>query len=306
MENINTLAYLQNFKNKCILTDNMEVHSVRIPERDEFCMQHFNQLIYIQHGTLSLKVNSVDIQLKSHDCILIGPQSNVEIKLSRCKFFSMVMRSNMVYQINRELRIPLDLRDNAYCCHVYHFSPIQFQRLREIYDIAKREMNRPDYRLKEYALLAIARIHQSTFRYFIQNLQPKDVRPSSIQYKQFLKFLDRLETNFRHHRSVQFYASCLGVTPKYLSAITLTFAHKPASTVIDNYIAFRIKLMLFQREETVKRISEMLDFPTQSFFGRYFKRITGLSPREYINRFAKNLLDSIEDYDNCFFSPVIK
>ena len=83
MENINTLAYLQNFKNKCILTDNMEVHSVRIPERDEFCMQHFNQLIYIQHGTLSLKVNSVNIQLKSHDCILIGPQSNVEIKLSR-------------------------------------------------------------------------------------------------------------------------------------------------------------------------------------------------------------------------------
>lgn len=306
MENPEALAYLQNFKNKCILTDNIEQHTVDIPPREEFCMPHFNQLIYIQHGTLRIKVNSVKMQLTSHDCLEIGPQSNIIIERSKCKFFSFVMRANLVYQVNRELSIPLDLRDNAYCFHHYHLSAAQFQRMREIYEIAKREMDRPVYPMKEIALLAIARMHQSTFHHFVRNMTQVDIHPNNLQYKQFLKFLDRLETNFRHHRSVQFYASCIGVTPKYLSAITLSFTRKPASSVIDNYIAFRIKLMLCQRETTVKQISETLDFPTQSFFGRYFKRITGLSPREYINRFAKNLLDSVEDADSSYFSPQLK
>ena len=35
---------------------------------------------------------------------------------------------------------------------------------------------------------------------------------------------------------------------------------------------------------TIQQIADTLHFPSQSVFGKYFKRVTGLSPREYRNR----------------------
>jgi AraC-like DNA-binding protein len=35
---------------------------------------------------------------------------------------------------------------------------------------------------------------------------------------------------------------------------------------------------------TIQQIADELNFPSQSVFGKYFKRVTGVSPREYRNR----------------------
>jgi len=34
-------------------------------------------------------------------------------------------------------------------------------------------------------------------------------------------------------------------------------------------------------EQTILEISESLGFSSQSFFGKYFKRVKGVSPKEY-------------------------
>jgi len=41
------------------------------------------------------------------------------------------------------------------------------------------------------------------------------------------------------------------------------------------------KALLKSTNMTVQQISDELNFPFQSFFGKYFKRMTGGSPREY-------------------------
>ena len=41
--------------------------------------------------------------------------------------------------------------------------------------------------------------------------------------------------------------------------------------------------MLQSSEMTIQQIAAMLNFPNQSFFGKYFKRATGLSPKQYRN-----------------------
>jgi AraC-like DNA-binding protein len=61
-----------------------------------------------------------------------------------------------------------------------------------------------------------------------------------------------------------------------------------ASVVINYYVTFRIKQLLYRGQLSVKQISEMLNFPTQSFFGRYFKRVVGISPRQYMKQNCRN------------------
>ena len=72
------------------------------------------------------------------------------------------------------------------------------------------------------------------------------------------------------------------ITPKYLSAIVKTFTQLTASQVIDQYVIFAIKQSLYSNQHNIKTISAEYNFPSQSFFGRYFKRLTGMSPNVYI------------------------
>jgi len=99
----------------------------------------------------------------------------------------------------------------------------------------------------------------------------------------FEKFLHLVETHYKQQRGLDFYAGKLCVTSKHLSKVIKTTSGKSANDWIDEHVALEAKALLKSTNKTVEQISEELNFPSQSFFGKYFKRVTGLSPREYKN-----------------------
>ncbi len=96
-----------------------------------------------------------------------------------------------------------------------------------------------------------------------------------------LKFSELLEQYFRTERSVRFYATRLCVTPKHLSAVVKEASGMTAGDWIDSKVILEAKMMLRNSDRTVQEISIDLNFPNQSFFGKYFKHHTGYSPREW-------------------------
>jgi len=95
------------------------------------------------------------------------------------------------------------------------------------------------------------------------------------------KFLHLVQTNYQEQRGLEFYANKLCVTPKHLSKVIKATGGKPASDWIDEYVVLEAKALLKSTNMTVEQISDELNFPSQSFFGKYFKRVTGMSPSEY-------------------------
>ena len=95
------------------------------------------------------------------------------------------------------------------------------------------------------------------------------------------RFIKLVQENFREHRNVRFYADRLCITPKYLSKVIKDNSGMSAGEWIDNYVAMEAKALLKSANMTVKQIIDELNFSSQSFFGRYFKRIVGVSPKEY-------------------------
>ena len=95
------------------------------------------------------------------------------------------------------------------------------------------------------------------------------------------RFLDLVQKHYKEERSVGFYADKLCLTPKYLSTVIQQTSGKTAAEWIDQHIALEAKALLKSTNMTIQQISDQLNFPSQSFFGKYFKRMTGMSPRAY-------------------------
>lgn len=90
-----------------------------------------------------------------------------------------------------------------------------------------------------------------------------------------------IHKNARQHRDVAFYAERLSLSPNHLYKLVKAATGRSVHDWIDEYLISEAKAMLKTTDMTVLQISDDLNFPSQSFFGKYFKRLTGMSPREY-------------------------
>jgi len=97
----------------------------------------------------------------------------------------------------------------------------------------------------------------------------------------FINFIHLLSENFRKERSVGFYASQLCITPKYFTTLIKRISGKTAATWIDEYVILEAKNLLRYSSMSIQEVAYALNFPNQSFFGKYFKQQTGMSPSAY-------------------------
>ena len=106
-------------------------------------------------------------------------------------------------------------------------------------------------------------------------------KPQTRKEEILSKFILEVLQHFRSERSVAFYADRLCVTPKHLSAVAKDISGHTASELIDHYVIMEAKIMLAETALTIQEISNKLNFANQSFFGKYFKHLTGYSPSAF-------------------------
>lgn len=107
---------------------------------------------------------------------------------------------------------------------------------------------------------------------------------NSRQEEIFTKFTELLERHHKKEREIAFYADKMCITSKHLSQVIKDYTGKTALGIIEEYVIAEAKSMLLSTTMSIQQISDELNFPSQSVFGKYFKRVTGISPSEYRNR----------------------
>ena len=81
--------------------------------------------------------------------------------------------------------------------------------------------------------------------------------------------------------SVSYYADKMFLTAKHLSTVVKEISGKTAGEWIDSLVVLEAKALLKSSEMSIQEIADELHFANQSFFGKYFKHHTGMSPKEY-------------------------
>lgn len=95
------------------------------------------------------------------------------------------------------------------------------------------------------------------------------------------QFVGLLQQNYKREREIGFYAESMCLTPKYLSKTIKDVTGESATEWIERYVITESKALLYSTDLTIQQISDSLGFESQSLFGKYFKRVVGISPRAY-------------------------
>ena len=111
----------------------------------------------------------------------------------------------------------------------------------------------------------------------MQDNEKKSTRADRI----FSEFLLLVENNYRTQRRVGWYALNLGITPKYLSEMVKVASRRTPNDWIDDYVTLELRVLLRNTNKNIKEITEEMNFPNQSFLGKYFKEHVGISPSAY-------------------------
>lgn len=118
----------------------------------------------------------------------------------------------------------------------------------------------------------------------------------------FAQFMTHLAQHYMQSRDVAFYAQQLHISSKYLTLVVQKKTGHNAKTVIDHYVVMQLKTRLRTSHQSIKQMAWDFHFNDVSFFCRYFKSHTGMSPQRFREAAAAEADDvSLPDDGTIYF-----
>ncbi len=96
-----------------------------------------------------------------------------------------------------------------------------------------------------------------------------------------IKFKKLLHHNINKSKSVSAYAQELNVSSNHLNKSVKATLGMSATGVIDEMVILEAKVLMQKKGNTISEIAFETGFEDVSYFGRFFKKHTGLSPTQY-------------------------
>ena len=239
---------------------------------------------YVLEGEIIYEINGKDVTLTKNTVLNVMPENTIEVKevSPDIQYFMVVTYPKVSNQIFKEIGLTYS---NARLSFQYFATPVNGQQMQDffrIYNDIKRDMLGPDYEFKaEY-------IHSLLNAMMVKNINvhqydpvPLEGNSNSRQYDVYCRFLSLLNKHAIEQRTVLFYAQQLNISSKYLSFVCTSYSKKNASAWIDEAVIQKAKALILVHHYSLIETSEALHFPTVSSFSRFFKRVVGMTPREF-------------------------
>ncbi|MGF7073041.1 helix-turn-helix domain-containing protein [Mucilaginibacter sp. R-33] len=151
-------------------------------------------------------------------------------------------------------------------------------------ELMKAELVNPE----AFAQEELLRIYLKAFMIQVQRrrneFQEKDGKAASqIDEKrlQLMRFINMIDENYKKGFTVAEYAQALYVSARTLADLTNQLVGKSPSLMIQERIILEAQRMLLHSPLNVNQIGYSLGFDDASYFVKYFKKHTGISPSEF-------------------------
>ncbi|MNN33373.1 HTH-type transcriptional activator Btr [compost metagenome] len=121
------------------------------------------------------------------------------------------------------------------------------------------------------------------FLLYVSICSEKEQKDGSNPYnhKIFNSFQQLVEQQFKSTKLPSVYADQLFITPNHLNAICKSYIGQSAGEIIRNRIVLEAKRLLINRNLNITEIANELQFKDNSYFTKFFKKSTDLTPEEF-------------------------
>ncbi|MFI3289245.1 MAG: helix-turn-helix domain-containing protein [Rikenellaceae bacterium] len=113
------------------------------------------------------------------------------------------------------------------------------------------------------------------------NRKPNSEHKCSRDETIFHTFIFALFNDYKRERSLTHYAQLQLITASHLSKVVKRVSGRNASRWVVDCVINNLKFSLQNKLNSINDISTEYNFPNSSFFAQYFKKYTGISPKEY-------------------------
>lgn len=112
-------------------------------------------------------------------------------------------------------------------------------------------------------------------------INESDEQPKSRSEQRLKRFIDLLESHFDQQHSVDWYADKVGVTSAHLNEICKKLRQHTALSLIHRRIITEAQRNLIFTGKSAADISNLLGFSDPAYFSRFFKRLSGVTPKQF-------------------------
>lgn len=269
----------------CFIDDDIimcdTVNSIPLPEEPK--RMTFILVALCTGGTARYTVDTQEHTVKKGDVVVISERNVVDMCSTSddMSYLGMILSVDFFYEVISNVSdvssLILFSRDNP----VFSLDGRETDIFKSYFYMMKEKMSDSHNHFRRNVVRALMLAMFYDLNNVIYRVQESCARRQTRADSIFTSFIMLVEENYRRERRVGWYAEQLCITPKYLSETVKTVSKHTPNEWIDNYVTLEIRVLLKNTSKSIKEIATDMNFPNQSFLGKYFKEHVGVSPSRY-------------------------
>ena len=237
------------------------------------------RILMIKNGWAEPVINMMERRFETGDLVFLGTNGILQYKDASSDVQGIGLSiSDELFSLAIGNRIP-----QAFDGHLRHFQlhlqPEEQEYLDQLHLMLYRHLRQQDGSSQVTLHLL------SAFLWYVDHLwsqhEQTHRQSQSREQRLFTDFIQLVSEFAPEHHTIDFYASHLCLTPRYMSTIVRQVSGKSAKQWIDAALVTRIKIELKHTDKSVANICDDFNFPNPSFLTKFFKRMTGMTPKEF-------------------------
>lgn len=245
----------------------------------------YGAILICRKGKATVNINYKEWHLHEGAVITVFPNDEVELKVkSEASLFDVEM---LKYNASLLREASLQLEQTVYSSlredRCRQDTPVVTNIIDSMFALLKVYFNQSECTcISQLVLLQLKAFFVGFHEYLQRNPQnrPDDEVKSYRVRELFNRFMMLMERDYKLSRDVNYYADLMHITSKYLTNIVRQVAGHTPKTIIDQYVILQLKMQLQRSSQSIKEIAWEYHFTDVSFFCRYFKKHTGLTPQQ--------------------------
>ena len=258
----------------------------------------YGAILICRRGKAMLIVNYKDSEMYEGAVITVFPNDVVELKVKseerrvknsnaevddKASFEVEILKYNASLLREASLQLEQTVYSSLREDRCRQDSPVVTNIINSMFSLLKVYFNQSECTcISQLVLLQLKAFFVGFHEYLQRNPQfrPKDEVKSYRVRELFNRFMMLMERDYKQSRDVNYYANLMHITSKYLTNIVRQVTGHTPKTIIDQYVILQLKMQLQRTSQSIKEIAWEYHFTDVSFFCRYFKKHTGLTPQQ--------------------------
>ena len=248
---------------------------------------NFYLAILFTHGTGIHEIDFTVYDVKPGSLFFLNPGQTHHWELSSDTkgyiFFHTQAFYDLYYTQNRINNFPF-----FYSMHSSPSIHVKDEAFIDITAMFKRILleNEKDEILKKHKIINLVQhVYIECTRLYAEQNSVVSLDTHGRYYSRFLKLESLVNLYYATVKSPAAYAEMMHMSPKHLNRITQAVAGKTATDIILDRILLEAQKELIMQQGNFARIAEMLGYEDYAYFSRLFKKKTGETPSEFLDRY---------------------